>query len=86
MLLKMPRWPRNLHLLTIFGYDKVTNFVVICILQALGLHGHDAGSHDHANHGPLSPDMAYVWKCMAVYFVIYIFFIFQSIVEMSGVS
>ena len=64
-------------------------------LQAVGLHSHDPQAatnghdhdHDHSNdHGPLSEELAYVWKCLVAYLAIYLFFIFESMVEMCGVS
>nr|XP_054757679.1 zinc transporter ZIP4-like [Lytechinus pictus] len=55
------------------------------IPQALGLHSHGGSGHDHADHGPTSPELAYVWKCLVIEVFIYVFFLIERIASMTGV-
>lgn len=74
-------------------YDKIVHTLVAMavavmsgdalihlIPMAVGLHLHEHGGHDHAHdHGPMSPEFEYVWKCTAAMVTIYGFFLFETL-------
>ncbi|XP_041466306.1 zinc transporter ZIP12-like [Lytechinus variegatus] len=54
------------------------------IPQAVGLHAHDASGHAHTNHGPLNPELAYVWKCLVIELAIYFFFLVERVSSLAN--
>ncbi|XP_033118397.1 zinc transporter ZIP12-like [Anneissia japonica] len=56
--------------------------------QAFGLHAHGASedTHDDEDHGPLSEELAFVWKGFAVMGAIYAFFLLEKIMGMLMVT
>ncbi|XP_022094993.1 zinc transporter ZIP12-like [Acanthaster planci] len=61
----------------------VGDAVVHLIPQAVGLHAHDATAAG-VTHDPTSEDLAYIWKCLVVVVAIYVFFVFESLMQMFG--
>ncbi|XP_038053148.1 metal cation symporter ZIP14-like [Patiria miniata] len=57
--------------------------VIHLIPQAVGLHAHDATSSADA-HVAGSAELAYIWKCLVVVGAIYIFFLFESLMQIFG--
>ncbi|XP_030848888.1 zinc transporter ZIP12 [Strongylocentrotus purpuratus] len=58
--------------------------VLHLIPQAVGLHAHDSSGHDHTVHGPANPELAYVWKCLAVEMAIYAFFLVERVSSLTS--
>lgn len=65
-------------------YRSNTSLSFASCPQAIGIHGHESGSH--VVHSPLDEELAFAWKSLATLSAIYAFYLLETIMGWWSVS